>query len=196
MPDHSYLFTTPPTWVKTPHNLPEALPENVKSWIFERHSLTQRLRAHYGKQFAVRILNQRWYKPFIDESRLLGVPEHRFTLIREVLLHAAGKPLILARSIIPQHTIAVAKRNLSHLGTRPLGEVIFAYPNLQRLALEMTLIPDTCWQPDCQQALALPATIWGRRTVYAIPTQPMLVSEIFMPEILDIPPRISSIRKL
>lgn len=187
MPEISSLFAQAPHWAKQPFSVPRPLPANVKSWLYETGSLTQRLRAFYGAQFAVRILQQRWYKAFIDESRLLGLPASQYVLIREVLLHAAGQPLILARSIIPASTIAVAQRNLSHLGTRPLGEVIFAYPDLQRLALELAYIQPSCWQAHSRQQFALHQPLWGRRTVYAIPTQPLLVSELFLPGVLDIP---------
>ncbi len=186
MPTQSALFISSPTWVQQLQALPQPVPSAVQSWMFETHSLTQRLRAQFGNQVAVRILKQYWYKPFITESRLLGLPPHRYTLIREVLLHVQDTPLILARSIIPQQTIAVAHRNLAHLGTRPLGEVIFAYPNLQRRALELCTVPLDLWQNSCKQTCALPQSLWGRRTIYAIPTQPMLVSEFFMPELFRV----------
>lgn len=182
----SALFISSPTWVKQLQALPQPVPYAVQSWMFETHSLTQRLRAQFGNRVAVRILKQHWFKPFISESRLLDLPAYRYTLIREVLLHVDNTPLILARSIIPQQTIAVAHRNLAHLGTRPLGEVIFAYPNLQRRALQLCQVPEDLWQPACKQTYALPQFLWGRRTVYAIPTQPMLVSEFFMPELFRV----------
>ena len=68
------------------------------------------------------------------------MPLHRYGLIREVMLHSQGKPLLLARTVIPDETIKVAHRNLAHLGTRPLGEVIFSYPDLERLTMDLTLV--------------------------------------------------------
>ena len=184
MPMHSSLLAHAPHWTKTRNGIRQNLPSNVQSWVFETGSLTQRLRAHFGNRFGVKIRLQHWHKPFIDEQRLLNLPPAQYTLIREVLLHADGIPLILARSIIPEATINIAQRNLSHLGTRPLGEVIFAYRDLQRLSLEFTQVPSSAWCKESKNAFNLQQPIWGRRTVYAIPVQPLLVSEFFMPSVM------------
>jgi chorismate lyase len=100
------------------------------------------------------------------------------------MLHTNGKPLLLARTIIPKETIKVAHRNLAHLGTRPLGEVIFSYPDLERIAMDLTLILPLTWADQAMQKAEINQPIWGRRTIYAIQKRPMLVSEFFLPEIL------------
>lgn len=187
MHQSSYLFRRMPHWSSTPYHLPQALSAAAQSWLYETGSLTQRLRRHYGARFGVRILRQYWHKPFVAESRLLGLASTRHALIREVVLHAEQQPLILARSIIPAATIAVAQRNLTQLGTRPLGEVIFAYPNLQRLNFAIAHLTPDVWQASCQQEFALTEAIYGRRTIYAIPTHPLLVTEIFLPPVLTLP---------
>jgi chorismate--pyruvate lyase len=162
------------------------LPESVQSWTYESGSLTQRLRDYYGDAIAVKVLLQQWSTPFLTERRLLGLPENQYSLIREVLLHADGKPLILARTIIPARTINVAKSNLSHLGNRPLGEVIFSYPKLERIETDVTLITPSAWTQTAIVVGHVAQSIWGRRTVYAIAGRQMLVSEFFLPEALKI----------
>lgn len=99
-------------------------------------------------------------------------------------MHTNGKPLLLARTIIPDETIKVAHRNLAHLGTRPLGEVIFSYPDLERISMDFTLVSPSHWTTQVQQKANIEQPIWGRRTIYAIQNRPMLVSEFFLPEIL------------
>lgn len=156
----------------------------LRSWLLTEESLTQRLRAQIGNRLGVNILLQAQGKPFNNECQLLQLNSGRYTLIREVVLHEAYQPLILARSIIPYTTIAGAQRNLSHLGTRPLGEVIFAYPDLQRLPVEITHIAPTAWRIATAQQFAITQTLWGRRTVYILAGQPLLVSEFFLPAAL------------
>lgn len=181
MPTKSLLFTREPAWLPNRHGLRHRLPEEVASWIYEPGSLTRRLRSYYGNAVTVRILYHRWLTPFLSERELLDQPEHRFCLTREVLLHADGEPLILARTIIPEKTIQAAHRNLSHLGTRPLGEVIFSYPNLERLELEIAKTTASVWTEHARAIGGVSeAPIWGRRTVYAIMQQPMLVNEFFL----------------
>ncbi|MEQ1529257.1 MAG: chorismate lyase [Methylococcales bacterium] len=186
MPDKSFLFNQEPNWVENRQDLKQRLAEPVQSWTYEPGSLTQRLRSYYGNAVAVNILHQRWHSPYLSERRLLGIPEQRFCLIREVLLHANGKPLLLARTVIPEATIKVAHRNLSHLGNRPLGEVIFSYPKLERLTMELTLIAPSTWRSSVLKEAQIKQPVPGRRTVYAIEYKQMLVSEFFLPEVLAI----------
>ncbi len=162
------------------------IPAEVKSWIYEAGSLTRRLRCFYGKQLQVSLLFHQWQPAFPDECRQLHIPHHRYQLVREVLLHAEQTPLILARTILPEKTIKIAKRNLSHLGTRPLGEVIFSYPNLERQQLEITRIKPQLWSEPLKQQINIVDEIWGRRTVYSIQHQPLLVSEFFLPAALKL----------
>ena len=103
-----------------------------------------------------------------------------------MLLHADGKPLILARTIIPAKTIKVAKSNLAHLGSRPLGEVIFSYPKLERIEMDVTLIDPPTWTQPAIAEGHIDQPIWGRRTVYAIAQRQMLVSEFFLPGVLEV----------
>lgn len=186
MPINSFLFTREPTWKHNRPGLRRNLPSDVGSWVYEPGSLTKRLRDYYGKRFAVSILFHQWKPAFLSESRLLHAPEQHYHLIREVLLHAEDKPLILARTILPTKTIKIAKRNLSHLGTRPLGEVIFAYPDLERLQLEICSAAPNDWSQGLREQIAIEQAVWGRRTIYAIQKQPLLVSEFFLPGALEL----------
>ncbi|MDD5319689.1 MAG: chorismate lyase [Methylococcales bacterium] len=186
MTNNSFLFNSEPLWLENHQGLRHKLPDNVQSWTYESGSLTQRLRSYYGDAIAVKILLQRWHKPFLTERRLLKLPEYQYSLIREVLLYADGKLLILARTIIPAATIKAAKNNLSHLGNRPLGEIIFSYPNLERMTMDITLINPSTWTQPALAEAAIDQPIWGRRTVYAIAHKQLLVSEFFLPEVLGI----------
>jgi len=182
----SYLFTQEPKWRINRRGVRHTLPEHVQSWTYEVGSLTQRLRNYYGDSVKVTVLFQRWQSPFLNERCLLNIPEHRYCLVREVMLHAEDKPLILARTIIPSHTIKIAKSNLSHLGNRPLGEVIFSYPKLQRLNLNIALIQPLNWTRPAIAVGNIKDAVWGRSTIYAIAQRQMLVSEFFLPDVLRI----------
>lgn len=181
----SYLFTQEPNWRENRTGIRHTLPIAVQSWTYETGSLTERLRSIYGNNVAVNVLFNHWQTPYLSERQLLNQPEHRYCLIREVLLHANGKPLIMARTIIPRDTIKIAQSNLSHLGNRPLGEIIFSYPKLQRLALNISLVSLNTWSPPAVNLGQINQPMWGRRTVYAIAQRQMLVSEFFLPELLN-----------
>lgn len=188
----SFLFNREPVWVENRCGTRHTLPENVQSWVYEPGSLTQRLRDYYGDAVGVNVLLQQWNTPFLSERKLLKLHENKYSLIREVLLHADGKPLILARTVIPPKTVNVAKSNLAHLGSRPLGEVIFSYPKLERIEMDVTVINSTpseqrpVWTQSAIDKANIDQPMWGRRTVYAIAQRQMLVSEFFLPGALEI----------
>lgn len=184
MTTKSYLFNNEPLWREHRRGNQHALPAAVQSWTYETGSLTQRLRDYYGNKIAVNILFHQWRAPFLSERLQLQMPLRRFGLIREVMLHRDGTPLLLARTIIPDETIKAAHRNLSHLGARPLGEVIFSYPDLERIAMDLTWIAPDGWASQIRKKANIDQPVWGRRTIYAIQKRPMLVSEFFLPEIL------------
>ena len=185
MNNKSCLYPKQPIWFCNRLKSRLNIPANTASWIYEPDSITQRLRDYYGDSVRVQVLSNQWQRAFTSESRLLKTSLTKYTLTREVLLYADDIPLVLARTIIPEPTIRSAHQNLSHLGTRPLGEVIFSYPKLERLALEITQVPSQLWRADIQQKIHLQQALWGRRTVYAIHHHPLLVSEFFLPEILN-----------
>ncbi|MBL6986130.1 MAG: chorismate lyase [Methylobacter sp.] len=186
MSNKSFLFNREPLWFENRSGTRHTLPENVQSWVYEPGSLTQRLRDYYGNAVGVKILLQQWNTPFLSERRLLKLPENKYSLTREVLLHADGKPLILARTIIPANTIKVAKSNLSHLGSRPLGEVIFSYPKLERIEMDVAWINLPTWTQPAIAEGHIDQPIWSRRTVYEIAHRQMLVSEFFLPGVLEV----------
>ena len=185
MNNKSSLYPKQPVWFCNRLKSRLNIPDNAASWIYESGSITQRLRDYYGDSVRVQVLSNQWQRAFTSESRLLKTSPTKYTLTREVLLYADDTPLVLARTIIPEATIRSAHQNLSHLGNRPLGEVIFSYPKLERLALEITRVPSKLWREAIQQRTLIKQPLWGRRTVYAIHHQSLLVSEFFLPEILN-----------
>lgn len=184
MTTKSVLFNQEPLWLENRQGIRCKLPVAVQSWTYESGSLTQRLRNFYGSGVAVKVLLQCWKTPYLTEHRLLDIPKHELVLTREVLLYVKDKPLILARTVIPTTTVKTAKSNLSKLGSRPLGEIIFSYPKLERIAMDVALVKIPTWKSTVLDQVPIKEPIWGRRTVYSIANKHMLVSEFFLPEVL------------
>jgi chorismate--pyruvate lyase len=167
------------------HGIGNKLPKDLEPWLYESGSLTKKLRSHFGGHLGVKLIYQRWKPAFINESRLLQLNPEHFQLIREVMLHVDGKPLVLARTILPKATIKIAQRNLSHLGARPLGEVIFAYPDLEKRQRQICYTQANIWSASIQSEIIKAQPVWGRRTVYAIHQQALLVAEFFLPAVYE-----------
>jgi chorismate--pyruvate lyase len=162
-------------WQPNPHSR-LAIPANLKNWLLDRGSLTDRLVQQSDGRFRVEIVRQQWGACRMDESRALGImPRHR-VLIREVILRGNEHPWVYARSILPASSLEHSLRYLKRLGTKPLGAVLFSDPHLQRGEIEIArLLP-------AQLPLTIGQPVWGRRSVFFLYQQPLLVSEVFLPD--------------
>jgi chorismate--pyruvate lyase len=137
----------------------------LKDWLRDRGSLTERLVDKSGGDFRVQLLGQRWGRPHLDEARSLGIaPRHR-VMIREVILHGHQTPWVYARSLLPAKSLDHSLRRLKHLGTKPLGAFLFSDPGMKRSEIE----------------IGFSEKGWGRRSVFYLQGQPLLVSEVFLP---------------
>ncbi len=179
----SYLFQREPRWIAPTPVRYKHLPCRLQSWLHEKTSLTQRLRDEWGV-VSVQVLFECWQAPFLSERQKLQVPENRLCLVREVVLLSHHTPLILARTVIPRATLLATQGNLARLGTRPLGEILFSSTSLQRQWLDIAQISPEKWK-CASSSFFIEAPVWGRRTRYSINKHPMLVSEFFLPSLLE-----------
>lgn len=172
------------------HLLPARLPRGMDGWLRDPGSLTARIRARCDR-FAVRVLHQRLGRVLADEAPLLGLAPGDWAWVREVLLLADGVPVVYARSVMPRATVRAGSRLFATIGSRPLGAALFANPRVERGRL-------ACARLDARDARhraaaaalasqSLPHELWGRRSVFRLRGRRLLVSEIFLPAILDLP---------
>jgi chorismate--pyruvate lyase len=132
----------------------------------------------------VRLLSQSWDRPFQDEARILGMKDGSRALIRQVQLLCGEQAWVYARTVMPVSSLRGRLQRLAHLGTRPLGGMLFADPGMQRGGVELARLctGQTMHAAATFHMTSPPAEIWGRRTVFRLAGKPLLVSEIFLPE--------------
>lgn len=163
-------------------------PRALSDWLFNQDSLTKRLVAASAGEFQVQVLAQGFARPRPSEQRALNLPKRQVALIRTVLLLGCGQPWVFARSIIPLTTLRGPYRFLRHLGSQPLGELLFNDPTMQRGDFEL-LRCNAAELDGTAGALPDPDEIlWGRRSVFYLNHKPLLVGEIFLPEFAPLPP--------
>jgi chorismate--pyruvate lyase len=106
-------------------------------------------------------------------------------LIREVELLCDETPWVFARTLIPATSLQRSVRRLTQLGERPLGAVLFSDPKVIRGETQYARLQQrhTLFQGACEHLTAAPETLWGRRTLFTISARPLLVNEIFLPDI-------------
>jgi chorismate--pyruvate lyase len=158
-----------------------------RPWLVWRGSLTWRITAR-APDFRVQVVRQERRFPNEDEFRQLGQPAHRLALVREVVLHARGRPVVLAHSIAGWRDLSGVWRGLRGLGTRPLAEALFTDPLVRREPLEFVRI-------DSRHPLGRRArqvfgrdfpVLWARRSRFVKAGRPLVVTEVFLPTLLDL----------
>jgi len=173
-----------PVW-RLRRQLPRgAVSADLADWLFDPGSLTRRVRGRCGGGFHVEVLSQGWRRPMLNEARRLRLRHAEHALIREVYLMCGERPWVYARTVIPRRTLRGPRRHLARLGSRPLGEVLFADPGLARDAVEVSRIEpgQLMFEPATRRSEVDPAAVWGRRSVFYLRRKPILVCEVFLPE--------------
>ncbi|MGY8871916.1 MAG: chorismate--pyruvate lyase family protein [Pseudomonadales bacterium] len=139
-------------------------------WLTDRASLTQHLISASNGKFRVEVVRQGWARPTRSEALALGIPLRQLALIREVHLLGNDQVWVYARSIIPASTMTGRERQLSHVGNRSLGSILFSDPTMHRGPLQISRL-----QLSNQQ------TVWARRSKFFLSGKPLLVCEVFLP---------------
>lgn len=185
MKDDFGKHATEPVW-RTGYRLNRAqLPEQWRDWLLDRSSLTLRLQHACEGCFRVEVVSQRMEPPMLSEARALGRPPQELALVRQVRLHCDDEPWVFARTIIPLPSLRRGLRQLALLGTRPLGAVLFADPTMRRAEVEVARVGQGKRlyhrAMSGSSSSTTPTEIWGRRSLFTLRGQPLLVSEFFLP---------------
>ncbi len=154
-------------------------------WLRDRGSLTQRIQQRCT-HFAVRNLRSGLARIALDESALLDIAPHQLAWSREVLLYADGQPVVFAHSALAAEHLRGIWSEVRTLGNRPLGALLFAHPLVERKPLHYQSLRDT--HPLYRRAAGVltdpPHRLWARRSLFYLHDAPLLVTEVFLPEIL------------
>lgn len=158
-----------------------------RPWLAWRGSLTWRITAR-ARDFRVQVIRQGLHIPNEDEYRQLGQPTHRRALVREVVLHANGRPVVLAHSIAAWRDLSGVWRGLRGLGSRPLAEALFTDPLVARGRLEYLRIdPRHPLGRRARQVFGRDfGALWARRSRFVKRGRPLLVTEVFLPELVSL----------
>ena len=171
-------FFTHVSWL--PVDEAEAIPTSLRATICDRDSLTRRLKIEHNNNFFVRVLSQDWQEPSKSERMFLHCQQGQAN-VREVLLYGSGRPVVFARSVLPQSSLAGQNIELLNLGETPLGEYIFKQPSLRRGPIEVGAIK-ACEFNHLLGSDFTVETAWARRSLFYMREKPILVCEVFLPE--------------
>ncbi len=174
-----------PIWHPCDRLRRHALSARERDWLVDDSSLTRRLQHACEADFHVEVISQRLERPMLSEARALGRPMREIALVRQVRLCCATHPWVFARTVIPLPSIKGGLRRLALLSSRPLGAVLFADPTMQRRPLEIALInPRHRLYRMANHTGEESPPLWGRRSVFTLRGNPLLVSEFYLPTLL------------
>ncbi len=171
-------------WCKKSHCLSSPISRQTQSWLFDRGSLTSRLVDECEGQFSVRVLSIKRATPTPDEISALGMRPRGQAIIRQVLLCCDDRPVVYARTIIPLSSLRGPLRGLALIGNRPLGAVLFSDKSMRRKPMEVTSLEPghVCYAWTRHKG---DEKIWGRRSVFTLRNEQLLVSEFFLPGLFE-----------
>ena len=168
-------------------------PAAMHDWLTTPGSLTARLVAH-SRQFRVQKLRQDVAPCLADEARAIGLARARRVHEREVLLRCDGQAVVYGHTVVPMNATASDWPLFSALGERSLGATLFYDPLVRRGQLEFARIrPGHPLLTRVHAALGeagspfnAGAIHYARRCVYRRRQGLLLVTEVFLPEVLDL----------
>lgn len=175
-----------PHWLEAHRYRLANIPAGFQAWLQDQGSLTRRVLQTCGeREFRVRLQYQGWGRPLYSEGKVLRIRRGGATLIREVELLCDSSPWVFARTLIPATSLKGSARRLAKLGEKPLGAVLFSDSKVRRGITQLARL-----QPRHPLFVAAtihleekPKELWGRRTLFYLSGRPILVNEIFLPEI-------------
>lgn len=175
-----------PVWLSSERLRRNALPKQWHDWLLDDSSLTRRLQRHCDGQFSVEVIAQRMERPMLSEARALGRPPEEIALVRQVYLLCNETRWVFARTVIPLPSLKGGLRRLALLGNKPLGAVLFADPKMQRNPLEVTRVsPRHRLYRMSRNPHDHQHPLWGRRSLFQLQDNPLLVCEFFLPALQE-----------
>lgn len=176
----SLSFAKEPLWFAADLH-PNTIEAHWLPWLLDRGSLTERLVSKSKGDFFVKVLRRSICRPRLSEQQVLKLPLNQWAMIREVILFGNNTPWVYARTVVPLSTLHGPLRRLYYLGNQSLGSQLFSHPNMYREPVHIARVdaeqlPNAC---QCNDAT------WGRRSIFRLSGKPLLVSETFLPALMD-----------
>jgi chorismate--pyruvate lyase len=159
----------------------------LRPWLHDHGSLTQRIQQHCD-QFAVHPVRSGLARIAFDEAALLAIAPHQLAYSREVFLYADDQPVVFAHSTCAQADLRGAWSSITGLGNRSLGSLLFTHPLVIRQPLHFKALRSH--HPLHRSTSAVltdaPDMLWARRSLFYLHDAPLLVTEVFLPQILQL----------
>jgi len=173
------------TWLARPLGAAQ-----IKPWLLEQGSLTQRLMNQFN-DFQVTPIFQGLCKPNPDEAAALALTLRQNVYLREVLLYGNQQAQVFAHSMTAAVNLRGHWQALPKLGRHSLGSMLFSNPRISRTAMQYKKL--SCHHPLFKQVERLTGkpqqVLWARRSQFSISGDKkaaMMITEVFLPSLMTV----------
>lgn len=158
-----------------------------QKWLLDRGSLTSRIKERC-RDFSVRRIRQELGKITSDEQRILNLRAQRLALVREVLLYCGATPVVFAHTALDARFLHGPWHSVATMGNKPLGAALFADARVKRMPLHFKKLTKhhALYERACRTMRSPPPFLWARRSLFRRDHAPLLVTEVFLPGILEL----------
>ena len=167
---------------------PSSISPRARGWLQNRGSLTELIRQRCCREFSVKPVFQSLAAACGDELAVMNLRRDELALVREVYLYCGDTPVVFAHSVVARKGLRGAWRGLSGLGNKSLGTVLFTNPVIKRTPLLFKRLNPAhpLFSRACRKLQVKPAGLWARRSLFTLHGQSILVTEVFLPSILEL----------
>ena len=160
---------------------------DLARWLRDHGSLTRRIQERCTS-FAVRNVYSGLARVALDESALLGIAPQQLAYVREVYLYADNRPVVFAHSVVAREHLYGTWAAVRSIGSKPLGAMLFAHPLVERKPLHYKALRanHSLYQHAAAVLSDPPGRLWARRSLFHLHGAPLLVTEVFLPDILNL----------
>lgn len=164
----------------------ELVDHRLHEFLFQDGSLSRYIEDNCGGEFHIELKNESWCQPLTDEIESLSLAEDEITFVRESWLKCDNNRLVYARTVIPRTTFEKESQELLQLGNKPLGNILFNDNTAYRTNMRYAKIPVDCsLHQQATVASKIAGDLWGRQSLFYINNNPLLITEVFLPTILE-----------
>ena len=158
------------------------IPPNIRGWLTYSTLLSARMRELFGRAYALRVVREEETADCAEALVRMACPSTR-SLVREIEVVNGPRRAMFAQTCIPLPTLQ-SQPWLAELGANSLGETLARVNAVTRSELEFKELPEADeLRAAASSGSAGAKSLWARRSVFAVGGAPLLVTEVFLPEL-------------
>lgn len=169
------------------HPAPLTMSPQIRGWLQNSGSLTRHIQQRCN-DFHVEPVFQSLATACNDELAVLKLRPGELAHVREVYLYCGKVPVVFAHSVVARKNLRGAWYGMSKLGNKSLGTMLFTNPAIKRTPLRFRKLNPThpLFYRACKNIQVTPDKLWARRSLFALGGRPILVTEVFLPAVLEL----------